>query len=137
MRASSPIQGIVQLRKVILFGSKTLMFCVAALASAFALANEPQAPVKKSDPEHSAADFIAQFYDVKPDLVTTKVVSREKNSASVVTSAAGQPDCFFEMAPAPETKKHGWLISGFTCDNVLDHDKISEWTKAGRPGATP
>lgn len=97
--------------------SKALLFCAVALICASAKATEAPAPEKKTEPEQSAADFIAQFYGVKPEQVSVTLLKRDKNSASAVTKAPGQPDCSLDLAPAPESNaKYGWLIGGLACD---------------------
>lgn len=97
--------------------SRALLFCAVALFCASATASEAPAPEKKNDPEQSAADFIAQFYRVKPEQVSVTILKRDKNSASAVTTAPGQPACSLDLAPAPESNaKYGWLIGGLACD---------------------
>lgn len=118
--------------------NRATLLCMLLLGCASVSAQGIQQPEKKLAPDQSAADFIAQFYQVKPDQVTAKVLSHGKNAATVVTSATGQPDCVLEMVPAPEsTPSDSWLIGGFTCDKVLDQELITEWIKKGQPGGEP
>lgn len=115
-----------------------MVLCLSLLGCASVSAQGIQQPEKKLAPDQSAANFIAQFYQVKPDQIAAKVLSRGKNTATVLTSATGQPDCVLEMVPAPDSNaSYSWLIGGFTCDKVLDQALITEWMKKGQPGAEP
>ena len=121
-----------------LTANRAVLFCVAALSCASVSAQATQPAEKKLTPGQFSANFIAQFYQVKPDQVTAKVAAQGKHSATVLTSTTGQPDCVLEMVQAPESRpEYSWLISSFTCDKALDQDQVNDWMKKGQPGAVP
>lgn len=101
-----------------LTGSRVVLFMLV-LGSASLSAQENPEPEKKTEPEQSAADFIAQFYGVKPEQVDVTILKRVRTSATAVTKVPGQPTCSLELAPAPESNaKYGWLIGGLACDKA-------------------
>lgn len=99
--------------------SRTVAFTVVALVGALLSAQASAATEKKHKPEETAADFIAQFYSVKPAQVNVTILKQDANVATAITTAPGQPTCSLELALAPYSAAHyDWLVGGIACDKA-------------------
>lgn len=99
--------------------SRAVAFTLLALGGAVLSAQVTAAAEKKHKPEETAADFIAQFYSVKPDQVDVTILKQDATVATAITKAPGQPSCSLELALAPHSAaNYDWLVGGIACDKV-------------------
>ena len=91
-----------------------LMFGLCVIAP-FVLADSQDG----TGPQALAVSFMAQFYQVKADSITTSVEDFG-NEAVVIAETTQGNRCRFELAKAPAYVKAptGWLASGMRCESV-------------------
>lgn len=93
---------------------------IAALLLASVNLQAAEEAKEEQGPGPTAANMMAQFYDVSPKEV--KVDVREREGRTFARATANGHACDLEMSPAPQyvNARNGWLIASINCQQGPD-----------------